>query len=70
MADNYLERQYESYQARKAAWEREKKFGKKKSVRMKPMSPIHNKADEPVDEQVEDENLYDGNFTDDDLNND
>lgn len=30
MADNYIENQYEQYQARKAAWEREKKFGKKK----------------------------------------
>ncbi len=34
MADNYLEKQYESYQARKAAWERERKLGirKKKSA--------------------------------------
>lgn len=31
MADNYLEKQYESYQARKAAWEREKKLGKKRA---------------------------------------
>ena len=30
MADNYLENQYEQYQARKAAWERERKYGKKK----------------------------------------
>ena len=30
MADNYLENQYEQYQARKAAWEREHKYGKKK----------------------------------------
>lgn len=29
MADNYLEKQYEDYEARKAAWERERKFGKK-----------------------------------------
>ena len=29
MADNYLENQYEQYQARKAAWERERKYGKK-----------------------------------------
>ncbi len=34
MADNYLEKQMEQYQARKQAWEREKKFGKKK----KPLS--------------------------------
>ena len=30
MADNYLENQYEQYQARKAAWERERKYGKRK----------------------------------------
>lgn len=28
MADNYLERQYEIYEARKAAWEKAKKQGK------------------------------------------
>lgn len=31
MADNYLENQFEQYQARKAAWEREKKLGKRKT---------------------------------------
>lgn len=30
MADNYIEKQYEQYEARKAAWERERKLGKKK----------------------------------------
>ena len=30
MADNYIERQYEAYQARKAAWEKERKYKKKK----------------------------------------
>lgn len=30
MADNYLEKQMEQYQARKAAWERERKLGKTK----------------------------------------
>lgn len=30
MADNYLERQREQYEARKAAWEKAKKIGKKK----------------------------------------
>lgn len=29
MADNYLEKQYEDYAARKAAWEKAKKLGKK-----------------------------------------
>lgn len=33
MADNYLEKQYETYAARKAAWERERKYGKKRSVK-------------------------------------
>lgn len=27
MADNYLERQYERYEARKAAWEKARKLG-------------------------------------------
>ncbi|MGL5893603.1 MAG: hypothetical protein ACRCZM_03200 [Bacteroidales bacterium] len=27
MADNYLEKQYEDYEARRAAWERERKYG-------------------------------------------
>lgn len=31
MADNYIERQYELYEARKAAWEKARKYGKKKS---------------------------------------
>ena len=31
MADNYLEKQYEAYEARKAAWEKERKYGKKPS---------------------------------------
>lgn len=30
MADNYLEKQYELYQARKAEWEKKKKLGKRK----------------------------------------
>lgn len=34
MADNYLERQYASYEARKAAWEREKRLGKKRAHRI------------------------------------
>ena len=29
MADNYIERQYEQYEARKAAWEKARKLGKK-----------------------------------------
>lgn len=30
MADNYIEKQQEQYEARKAAWEKAKKLGKKK----------------------------------------
>lgn len=30
MADNYLERRYEDYEAKKQAWERAKKLGKVK----------------------------------------
>ena len=36
MADNYLERQFEQYQARKAAWEKQKKLGKKLTKPLKP----------------------------------
>jgi len=30
MADNYLEKQYEQYEAKKAAWEKARKLGKRK----------------------------------------
>lgn len=30
MADNYIEKQQEQYEARKAAWEKARKLGKKK----------------------------------------
>ena len=54
MADNYLENQYEQYQARKAAWERERKYGKKKkSVHPRPL-PQHN--EEEVVSDLEDDN--------------
>lgn len=37
MADNYLERQYEQYEARKAAWEKARKHqGKKVQKRTQP----------------------------------
>lgn len=40
MADNYLEKQMEQYQARKAAWEKERKYGKKKAhTRQQPLKP-------------------------------
>ena len=35
MADNYIERQYEQYEARKAAWEKKCKQGKKKTISVK-----------------------------------
>ncbi len=31
MADNYLERHYEEYEVKKAAWEKAKKLGKAKA---------------------------------------
>lgn len=39
MADNYLENQYEQYQARKAAWEKAKKSGKAQTLH-KPASSL------------------------------
>jgi hypothetical protein len=35
MADNYLEKQREQYEAKKAAWLKMKKYGKKKTVQSK-----------------------------------
>lgn len=36
MADNYIERQYEQYEQRKAAWEKARKLGKKKVKTLRP----------------------------------
>lgn len=36
MADNYIERQYEQYEARKAAWEKARKLDKKKLKTTRP----------------------------------
>lgn len=44
MADNYLEKQYEQYEARKAAWEKAKKYGKKKSKSRKYSAPTASKS--------------------------
>ena len=61
MADNYLENQYEKYQARKAAWERERKYGnhsKKKKVLH------HPRLEENINEEIisgseeESENIF------------
>lgn len=43
MADNYIEKQYEQYEARKAAWEKSRKYGAKAPVttrQSKPEPPI------------------------------
>lgn len=37
MADNYLEEQYANYEARKAAWEKAKKYGAPKPIKSKPI---------------------------------
>lgn len=36
MADNYIEKQYEQYEAKKAAWEKARKLGKRKTGSAKP----------------------------------
>lgn len=54
MADNYIEKQFESYQARKAAWEKENKYKRKKTVaRTGPANPpcerlFHNRSKKVV----------------------
>lgn len=40
MADNYLEKQYRDYEARRAAWEKEKKYGATKPVVKKPAAKV------------------------------
>ena len=58
MADNYLENQYEQYQARKAAWERERKYGKKKkSVHPRPL-PQHNEEEDVSDTEEDNSSPY------------
>lgn len=47
MADNYIEKQMEQYQARKAAWERERKYGKKKG-HAKPKAQKQEQIPEPA----------------------
>ena len=36
MADNYLEKQYQDYESRRAAWEKAKKYGTVKPAVKKP----------------------------------
>lgn len=40
MADNYLEKQYRDYEARRAAWEKEKKYGATKQAVKKPVAKV------------------------------
>ena len=51
MADNYIEKQQEQYEARKAAWIQAKKYGKKKSTTVRPAesashTPMASKPDD------------------------
>ena len=50
MADNYIERQQEQYEARKAAWKQAQKYGKKKLTAVRPAesespTPMASKSD-------------------------
>ena len=49
MADNYIERQYEQYEARKAAWEKARKYGKKKTVITHPARTEYLLREEPME---------------------
>ncbi len=51
MADNYIEKQYEQYEARKAAWEKACKYGKKKIT-----TANQAKSEKPVEIKSEAEN--------------
>lgn len=46
MADNYLERHYEEYEAKKAAWEKAKKSGKYKVKKTKTKDELNQQRDE------------------------
>lgn len=46
MADNYLERHYEEYEAKKAAWEKAKKLGKYRPKKQT-LSKTEPKSDKP-----------------------
>ena len=53
MADNYLEKQYEAYEARKAAWEKERKYGKKPSPAKRPKTEEKSKGSEETSKRSE-----------------
>ncbi len=40
MADNYIERKQEQYEARKAAWKQAQKYGKKKPTIVRPTKSV------------------------------
>ena len=46
MADNYIEKQFESYQARKAAWEKESKYKRKKAVHQTSGNPANHPCEQ------------------------
>lgn len=48
MADNYLEKQYEAYEARKAAWEKKRKYGTKHSSVKKSRNTDRDPKPEPT----------------------
>ncbi len=51
MADNYLEKQYESYEARKAAWELERKAGKKLGKKLSKIRRVEEEENEEEDDE-------------------
>lgn len=54
MADNYLEKQYAEYEARKAAWEKARKFGtakKKAASSTQEVSKPDDESDEITNEE-------------------
>lgn len=53
MADNYLEKQYEDYAARKAAWEKAKKLGKK-HLSMSDVRKIEEEKEEVYENDIAD----------------
>lgn len=48
MADNYLEKQYAQYEAKKAAWEKARKLG---LLKKKPVSSTHTQQVSKPDEK-------------------
>ena len=52
MADNYLERHYEEYEAKKAAWEKAKKLGKYRPKKAVKPAASTDKNNAPSDAQT------------------